>query len=68
MVLEMNHPTLGILKQIGFPIKFSETPAQIRNLGKVVGSDTQRIMEELGYSHEDIERLKQQGAIEYVEL
>jgi crotonobetainyl-CoA:carnitine CoA-transferase CaiB-like acyl-CoA transferase len=67
MVLEMNHPTQGMLRQIGFPVKLSETPAQIRNLGKVVGSDTQRIMEELGYSPEDIERLKQQGAIEHIE-
>jgi crotonobetainyl-CoA:carnitine CoA-transferase CaiB-like acyl-CoA transferase len=67
MVLEMNHPTLGILKQIGFPVKLSETPAQIRNLGKVVGSDTQEIMEGLGYSPNDIERLKQQGAIGHVE-
>jgi crotonobetainyl-CoA:carnitine CoA-transferase CaiB-like acyl-CoA transferase len=67
MVLEMNHPTQGMLKQIGFPVKLSETPAQIRSLGKVVGSDTQRIMEELGYSREDTERLGKQGAIEYVE-
>jgi crotonobetainyl-CoA:carnitine CoA-transferase CaiB-like acyl-CoA transferase len=63
MVLEMNHPTLGMLKQIGFPVKLSETPAQIRSLGKVAGSDTQRIMEELGYSREDMERLGQEGAI-----
>ena len=67
MVLEMNHPTQGMLKQIGFPVKLSETPAQIRSLGKVVGSDTRRIMEELEYSREDMQRLGQQGAIEYVE-
>jgi crotonobetainyl-CoA:carnitine CoA-transferase CaiB-like acyl-CoA transferase len=67
MVLEMNHPTQGMLKQIGFPVKLSETPAQIRSLGKVVGSDTQEIMEGLGYSPNDIERLKQQGAIGHVE-
>jgi crotonobetainyl-CoA:carnitine CoA-transferase CaiB-like acyl-CoA transferase len=63
MVLEMNHPTLGMLKQIGFPVKLSETPARIRSLGKVAGSDTKRIMEELGYSREDMERLGQEGAI-----
>jgi crotonobetainyl-CoA:carnitine CoA-transferase CaiB-like acyl-CoA transferase len=67
MTLEINHPTLGRLRQIGFPVKLSETPAQIRSLGKVVGSDTQIIMEELGYSREDMERLKQQGAVEYLE-
>jgi crotonobetainyl-CoA:carnitine CoA-transferase CaiB-like acyl-CoA transferase len=63
MVLEVNHPALGMVKQIGFPVKLSETPAQIRSLGKVVGSDTQRILEELGYTREDMERLRQEGTI-----
>ena len=63
MILEMNHPTLGLLKQIGFAVKLSETPAQIRSLGKVVGSDTQQIMVELGYSREDIQRLVKEATI-----
>jgi crotonobetainyl-CoA:carnitine CoA-transferase CaiB-like acyl-CoA transferase len=63
MVLELNHPTLDTVKQIGFPVKLSDTPAQIRSLGRVVGSDTQKIMEELGYSRKDIQRLRQEGAI-----
>jgi formyl-CoA transferase/CoA:oxalate CoA-transferase len=63
MVLEMNHPSLGILKQIGFPVKLSETPAQIRNLGKVIGSDTKTIMEEIGYSREEIQTLVQDRII-----
>jgi crotonobetainyl-CoA:carnitine CoA-transferase CaiB-like acyl-CoA transferase len=64
MVLEIDHETLGKVTQIGFPVKLSDTPARLRNLGKVVGFDTQRIMEELGYSREDIRGLVQQGAIE----
>ena len=63
MLLELNHPTLGMMKQIGFPVKLSDTPAQIRSLGKVVGADTQRIMEELGYSRKEIQNLGQEGAI-----
>ena len=63
MVLEMEHPNLGMLKQIGFPVKLSETPAQIRSIGKIIGSDTKTIMEELGYSREEIQRLGQKGAI-----
>jgi crotonobetainyl-CoA:carnitine CoA-transferase CaiB-like acyl-CoA transferase len=63
MVMEMNHPVLGMLKQIGFPVKLSETPARIRSLGRVAGADTQRIMEELGYSREERQRLGQEGAV-----
>jgi crotonobetainyl-CoA:carnitine CoA-transferase CaiB-like acyl-CoA transferase len=63
MVLEVEHPTLDGIKQIGFPVKLSDTPAQIRNLGRIAGADTQKIMAELGYSPEDIQRLGQEGAI-----
>jgi crotonobetainyl-CoA:carnitine CoA-transferase CaiB-like acyl-CoA transferase len=63
MVMEVKHPTLGTVKQIGFPVKLSDTPAQIRNLGKLSGSDTRQIMEELGYSQEDVQRLGQEGAV-----
>ncbi|MDD5704089.1 MAG: CaiB/BaiF CoA-transferase family protein, partial [Dehalococcoidales bacterium] len=63
MVLNLEHPVLGTLKQLGFPIKLSNTPAGIRRLGKAAGFDTQKIMEELGYSSEDIQRLKQLGSI-----
>jgi crotonobetainyl-CoA:carnitine CoA-transferase CaiB-like acyl-CoA transferase len=63
MVLNLKHPTLGALRQLGFPIKLSDTPAEVRSLGKTVGFDTQRIMEELGYSAEETQRLRQAGAI-----
>ncbi len=63
MILELDHTTQGRLKQIGFPIKLSETPAQVRSLGKVVGADTQKILEELGYDQKGIERLREEGAI-----
>ncbi len=63
MVLEHDHPTLGKVTQIGHPIKLSHTPAQTKHLGKVVGSDTRKIMEELGYGREEVSTLMQKGAI-----
>jgi crotonobetainyl-CoA:carnitine CoA-transferase CaiB-like acyl-CoA transferase len=63
MVLELDHPTLGSVRQIGFPIKLSDTPARIKSLGTVVGSDTQKILEELGYSREDMRRLQNEKAV-----
>ncbi len=63
MVLERDHPTLGTVRQIGFPVKLSDTPARIKRLGTVVGSDTEKIMKELGYSREEIHRLQQEKAI-----
>ena len=63
MVLEIEHPTLGKIQQIGFPVKLSETPAKVRDLGHIMGADTQKIMEELGYSQEEIKRLMKEEII-----
>jgi crotonobetainyl-CoA:carnitine CoA-transferase CaiB-like acyl-CoA transferase len=63
MVLELDHPTLGRVRQVGFPVKLSDTPAQMRNFGRVVGFDTGRIMEELGYQGEEVRSLIEKGAI-----
>jgi len=48
----------------GFPIGLSETPGQVRALGPELGQDTERVLTEtLGYSWEDVGRLKRAGAI-----
>jgi crotonobetainyl-CoA:carnitine CoA-transferase CaiB-like acyl-CoA transferase len=63
MVLEVDHPTAGNVRQIGFPVKLSDTPARLKRLGAVLGADTDRIMEELGYSPEDVRRLRRDEAV-----
>src|SRR5699024_4593251 len=32
MVVEMNHPKLGILRQLGIPVKLSRTPGKIKSI------------------------------------
>lgn len=63
MVVEFDHPQLGKVSQIGIPIKLTDTPGEIRNLGVPMGSSTQEILSELGYSAEEIEELRQVRAI-----
>jgi len=63
MVVEMEHPRLGKIRQIGIPIKLSETPGQIRSLGTPNGVHTEQILAELGYSKEEIEKLRSVEAI-----
>lgn len=57
MVMEVDDPKLGLVRQLGFPIKFSATPGAIRRLGVPVGTDTECVLGEIGYDRDAIERV-----------
>ncbi len=63
MVVEMDHPKFGKVKQVGISIKLSETPGQVRSLAPLAGQHTDDILQELGYSKEKIEELRSCSAI-----
>lgn len=61
MILEVEYPGGGTIKQAGIPVKLSETPGSIRRLAAVRGEHTAAVLEELGYSTQAIEELKTSG-------
>ncbi|MFN8353759.1 MAG: CaiB/BaiF CoA-transferase family protein [Spirosomataceae bacterium] len=63
MVIEVEHPTLGKIKQIGIPLKFSETPAQVAGPAPTMGQDTEAILRGLGYSDIQIKNFQQQQIV-----
>ena len=63
MLLQIPHPTLGMLHQTGIPIKFSETPGAIKQHPPLLGEHTQQILLELGYSESQVADLQQGGAV-----
>lgn len=63
MFLEMDHPTEGRIKQLGIPIKFSETPGQLRLPPPQLGEHTAEILQSLGYSEEQIQNFRIKGVI-----
>ena len=65
MVLEIEDPVLGKVKQLGMPIKLSETPGKIRFVAQSPGNDTGETMRRLGYSAGDVERLIKDGVIQH---
>ena len=63
-ITTFDHPALGSVKMCSHPIFYSETPAGIWREAPELGQHTEEVlMEELGYGWEDIERLRQAGAI-----
>ncbi len=60
---EMDHPAMGRVKTVGFPVQFSKTPASVRSAAPGFGAHTEEVLLETGgYSWEDITRLREQGA------
>ncbi len=57
MVVESEHSTIGSVPTLGFPVKFSETPATVRSGPPTLGEHTRDVLGELGYSEERIESL-----------
>ena len=64
MVLEVEDPVLGKIKQLGMPIKLSETPGKVRFVATAPGKDTEETMRNLGYSSGEIEKLIKEGVIQ----
>lgn len=63
MFTEIDHPVEGKVKQIGFPIKFTETPGEIRTPPPLFGEHTESILLSLGYSQSEIEEFKKNNVI-----
>jgi crotonobetainyl-CoA:carnitine CoA-transferase CaiB-like acyl-CoA transferase len=63
MVIEVDHPRRGKTKQIGFPIKFSDTPWQIQIPAALLGEHTEEVVSGLGYSQDEIDKMMEDGDI-----
>lgn len=57
------HPRLGAVRQIGSPMRLSETPAVRRAAGPVLGADTRAVLGAGGYSVDEIDELVRIGAV-----
>jgi alpha-methylacyl-CoA racemase len=62
MVVELDQPGIGAVKQVGFPIKLSRTPAAIAHHAPALGEQTDEVLRALGYDDDRIAALREQGA------
>jgi len=64
MLVELEHPRLGKLRQIGIPMKFSETEPEIKSSPPMLGEHTAEVLQTLlGYDDGLLRELKEKGVI-----
>ncbi|MBE0633565.1 CoA transferase, partial [Candidatus Bathyarchaeota archaeon] len=64
MLVEMEHPTAGTIKQIGTPFKFSESAAGLSTYPPELSEHTEEVLRNLcGYSDAEIKSLREKGVI-----
>ena len=63
MVVTVPHRDQGDVKTIGAPVKFSATPAGVKMGAPVLGQHTREVLEEAGYSGDEIEKLESSGGV-----
>lgn len=63
MVLEIEHPRLGKIMQLGLPVKLSKTPGGIYSPPPELGEHTDEVLAGLGYTAEDIALLREKMVV-----
>jgi crotonobetainyl-CoA:carnitine CoA-transferase CaiB-like acyl-CoA transferase len=62
MRMEIDHPIEGKVPNIGFPVKLSGTPQQVRRHPPLLGEHTAEVLAELGINAEQLAELATHGA------
>jgi formyl-CoA transferase len=63
-ILELEHPSLGAVRTLGFPIFMSESPARLFRLAPCRGQHSAEVLHDLlGYAEDEITALRDAGTI-----
>ena len=63
MLVEIEHPVAGLIKNIGIPVKLSDTPGTIRRPAPTLGQHTDEILVQFGYTQEETRSHRATGIV-----
>jgi crotonobetainyl-CoA:carnitine CoA-transferase CaiB-like acyl-CoA transferase len=63
MLVDLEDPELGLLHNIGIPVKLSATPGRIRRRAPALGEHSREILLEAGFSEEAVKKLLGKGVV-----
>ena len=64
MIVDVEHPTQGRVRQFGVAIKLSETPGSVRSAAPLSGEHTDVVLKDLGFGASDIAGLRARKVVE----
>jgi alpha-methylacyl-CoA racemase len=64
MIVDVEHPTHGRVRQFGVAIKLSDTPGSVRSAAPLSGEHTDVVLKDLGFGPADIAALRARKVIE----
>ena len=67
MVVELDQPELGTVRQLGVPVKLSRTPGRVHRPAPALGEHTAELLSEAGYPDEEIAAMSEEGAVRGVD-
>jgi alpha-methylacyl-CoA racemase len=63
MVVELDQPHLGPVRQLGLPVKMSRTPGAVDAPAPALGEHTRAVLGDVGYSDKEIDAMIGSGAV-----
>jgi crotonobetainyl-CoA:carnitine CoA-transferase CaiB-like acyl-CoA transferase len=63
MIVELEHPLIGVVRSVGNPVNLSQTPVSYRRSPPLLGEHNEEILSSLGYGREEIATLEAKEVI-----